>query len=464
MPLFKSALIPFLALAGSAAAAALDWSTFISYDNEFVAPEFLLGKPWEKDNTTLDAAQSVVSWANTVSQQGPWSVTQKPFTASTGDKHDYLSWAPYWWPDCSKVGNTTELTPEEIWKTCPYVGRDGQFVPDVRQINDTGSYAALCDAVFYTSIAWVITDDEKYANRAIEYIRTWFLNDDTYMNPNLVYSQVIRGPPGTQEGRHEGVLDLKTTSKILTGILLFRETKYSGWTQQDDDGMVDWSKKMANWLATHHFGKDEMAAPNNHGSYSFNTMAAFQLIARQPDEAKRYLQIYFDGIYQNQIDDKGEQPFEAHRTRLYHYRAYGAGANIINNKLAAYVGYDGWSRPTKAGTNLQNAVTYAMQFDPAATDEVTSAPAEELYQHVAAVAAHYGDPDGKYAAYLARVDPKYPQSPYFLWNQPLALPANYKSRARLRASRLVQIAAASSFSALTSLPLLGAALALARLF
>jgi hypothetical protein len=46
-------------------------------------------------------------------------------------------------------------------------------VPDVRQINDTGSYAALCDAVFYTSIAWVITDEDKYADRAIEYIRAW---------------------------------------------------------------------------------------------------------------------------------------------------------------------------------------------------------------------------------------------------------------------------------------------------
>ncbi|KAH7090029.1 chondroitin AC/alginate lyase [Auriculariales sp. MPI-PUGE-AT-0066] len=403
MPFLKSALLPFLALAGSAVAANLDWNSFISYDNEFLTPEFLLGKPWEKDNTTLDAAQSILFWADTVSQQGPWSVTQKPFTASTGDKHDYMSWAPYKWPDCSKVGNTTELTPEEIWKTCPYVGRDGQFVPDVRLINDTGSYAALCDAVFYTSIAWAITDDDKYANRAIEYIRTWFLNEETYMNPNLVYSQVIRGPP-----------DPHWDSTVP-------RDQICGWTQQDDDGMVDWSKKFIQWMETHHFGKEEMTTPNNHGSYSFNTMSAFQLIAKQPDEAKRYLQMYFEGIYQNQIDEKGEQPFESDRSRVYHYRAYGAGANIVNNKLAAFVGYDGWSHPTKAGTNVQNAIDWALQFDPSASNEVTSAPAEELYQHVAAVAAHYGDPDGKYAAYLARVDPKYPQSPYFLWNQPLAL-------------------------------------------
>jgi hypothetical protein len=82
----------------------------------------------------------------------------------------------------------------------------------------------------------------------------------------LLYAQVRRGPPGNQEGSHYGILDLKTTSKILTGILLFRETKYKGWTQKDDDGMIKWSKSMVQWLETHHFGKEEMETPNNHGS------------------------------------------------------------------------------------------------------------------------------------------------------------------------------------------------------
>ena len=29
---------------------------------------------------------------------GPWSVTDKPQLPPSGDKHDYLSQAPYWWP------------------------------------------------------------------------------------------------------------------------------------------------------------------------------------------------------------------------------------------------------------------------------------------------------------------------------------------------------------------------------
>lgn len=44
----------------------------------------------------------------------------------------------------------------------------------------------------------------------------------------------------------------------------------------------------------------------------------------------------------------------------------------------------------------------------------------ELYPNVAAVAAVYGDPDGKYAQWLAGRDNTFPSQPYFLWDQPLS--------------------------------------------
>ena len=44
----------------------------------------------------------------------------------------------------------------------------------------------------------------------------------------------------------------------------------------------------------------------------------------------------------------------------------------------------------------------------------------ELYPIIAAVGAIYGDPNGKYASFLARADEAYPAEPHFLWNQPLS--------------------------------------------
>lgn len=55
----------------------------------------------------------------------------------------------------------------------------------------------------------------------------------------------------------------------------------------------------------------------------------------------------------------------------------------------------------------------------AATSKETSYTTE-LYPSIAAVAATYGDPEGKYAAFLAKGVPGYATEAYFLWNQPLA--------------------------------------------
>src|SRR5215813_12894772 len=45
---------------------------------------------------------------------GPFSVTTKGATPPSGDKHDYMSQAPYFWPDTSKPNGL------------PYIRRDGE--------------------------------------------------------------------------------------------------------------------------------------------------------------------------------------------------------------------------------------------------------------------------------------------------------------------------------------------------
>jgi hypothetical protein len=125
------------------------------------------------------------------------AVLNKSYLAPTNNSHDYLSWAPYYWANCSNVGNTSVLAPQQVWTECEYVNRDGQFSPDVRLVNNTGDFQAMSDAVWYNSIAYKITGDEIYAQRTAWYIDTWFTNNETYMTPNLEFAQVIRGANGS---------------------------------------------------------------------------------------------------------------------------------------------------------------------------------------------------------------------------------------------------------------------------
>jgi len=358
--------------------------------------------------------------------QGPWSVLNKTITPPSGDIHDYLSFAPYYWPNCSAVHNTTPLTPQEIWDTCPYYSRDGVFNPDYRTVNDSGHFTGLADAVLYNVLAWVISGQESYAGTAAWFIDTWFLNPETRANPNLNYSQVIRGP-GKQMGDHEGVLDYHTIVKIVSGILIMRRGNFSGWTQERDTAMNDWATQYLTWLQTDTLGVQELAYPNNHGTWAYNQLAGLKILVGDITGAQAGLQRYFTNQYLSQINANGEQPLEAIRSRSYHYRAYNLGAMVTNAKLGSYINFtpDPWHIPTTQGADIQTACNFAMTINPNTTDEFTSAPAAELYQHVAAVASRYGDPEGTYVDFLYGKDPNFPAQPYFFWDQPLALPPGY---------------------------------------
>src|SRR5687767_1188678 len=76
------------------------------------------------DATLAPALEQLMRDASTAMKDGPWSVTQKGVTPPSGDKHDYMSQAPYWWPDPAK--------PDGL----PYIRRDGERNPEIYKITD----------------------------------------------------------------------------------------------------------------------------------------------------------------------------------------------------------------------------------------------------------------------------------------------------------------------------------------
>ncbi|KAF4602991.1 hypothetical protein EYR38_003395 [Pleurotus pulmonarius] len=392
-----------------------------SYANDFVDPDYVLAKDYGSSGSP--AKLTIAGWARELAAKGPWTVTNKTATPPTGDKRTYMSWAPYWWPDCSQAGNTTALSDEQVWTTCRYISRDGIFNPDARLVvNDVGAFQDLSDAVLYNAIAWALSNatSNEYSKNVVNFVNTWFLDDTTGMLPNLDYAQQIRGP-GDPKGSHTGVLDLKGMSKIVSGILILRKGNCPDWTPELDARMDDWSKRYITWLETADLAIEEALSTNNHGSFYYNQLAALYLLVNNNPAARNVTDTFFRGIYMNQIEANGEQPLEAARTRPYHYRAYNLAAMITNARIGIYAAPDApspFQLKTSQGATIQSALDFAITFKASASKE--DAYASELNPNVAAVAAEYGDPDGKYAAYLKVNEPDYPAEAWFLWNQPLS--------------------------------------------
>lgn len=87
-----------------------------------------------------------------------------------------------------------------------------------------------------------------------------------------------------------------------------------------------------------------------------------------------------------------------------------------NARLAKYADPTSfpWNFTTTAGSTIQTALDFALTVSPG------NETASELYPNVAAVASAYGDPTGKYAAFLKEREVLYPGEPYFLWDQPFS--------------------------------------------
>ncbi|KAJ6550100.1 alginate lyase-domain-containing protein [Mycena capillaripes] len=398
--------------------AALSTNLFTQYPVDFPDPnEITAGNFGAR---FAGAESTIIAWAEDRASYGPWTVTNKPVLAPSNNTHDYMSWAPYQWPNCSNVKNTTVLSLSDMWMECNYEHRDGRVNPDRSTILDFESFANLSDAVLYNSIAATLQNKSSsvYSQNVAKFINTWFLDADTRMNPNVLYGQMDGGPNG-QIGTFTGILDLRGFAKIASGILMLRKTGNSDWTTDLDTQMIAWCKEYIEWLLTSSSGRRAAKATNNHGTIFVSQFASLKLIVNDTAGAVNWTHNYFTGIFQNQVNSSGDQPMEAIRTRPYHYRNFNLAGMITNARLLAYADPD--AKPWNAaanGTTIQKVADFLMTIDPAASGEQNDM--NEIYPNVAAVASAYGDSDGKYVKFLNARGFPYVDEPTFLWSQPLA--------------------------------------------
>ena len=152
-------------------------------------------------------------------------VKDKKRVAPSKDPRDYITLSPYWWPD--------PLTPDGL----PYIRRDGERNPEVYEYNERVNSTRFAEVVQMLSIAYFLTENEKYASKAAEMLRAWFLDPVTGMNPNMTYSQTV---PGMTEIRGTGIIDARRIAAALNAAKIIEGSE--SWTEQDREKLLDWGK------------------------------------------------------------------------------------------------------------------------------------------------------------------------------------------------------------------------------
>ncbi|MFE4254322.1 alginate lyase family protein [Streptomyces sp. NPDC056910] len=304
--------------------------------------------------------------ADTWLDQGPWTVVDKPKPAPGGDVHDYLSQAPYWWPSQTP-------TADNPWG-CPYVQRDGQRNPEVDTGTDRQDVEKVFDSTYDLALAWYYTGRKEYAKKAATVLRTWFLDPDTRMNPNLDHAQFI---PCKYDGRAIGIIDFSQSYTSVTDAVALLDTGAPGWSKGDRSAMGEWNKDFLGWLVNSDFGKEEGAAENNHGTFYDMQVAALAYATGDTALARRAALDARTKRIAPQIAGDGSQPQELARTRSWHYSTFDLVAYTRLAAIGRHVGVDLWSYRGPDGQSLFKAVDYLL---PAATG-ATAWPHPELEFH-----------------------------------------------------------------------------------
>jgi len=342
----------------------------------------------QKDPATVELIVALRKEADKLLDMKPVSVMDKTISPPSGNKHDYMSQAPYFWYDSSKPNGL------------PYIRRDGERNPEIYKITDRTNMGNLDNACRTLALTWYFTGDEKYAAKASTLLRHWFLNEETKMNPHLEYGQ---GIPGINTGRGIGIIETVSLTGIPDAAGLLVGSK--SWKQADHEALQLWYGQYLNWLLNSKFGKDEAAAKNNHGTWYNVQVVDFALFIGEKEKAKLLAEESKKRI-ESQIDKDGKQQLELDRTNGLGYSSMNLRGWFDMATLAEETGINLWTYTNKENASIRTALDWLLPYaageKPWIYEQIGSYNKNQIYSLLLRAAEQYKDP--KYWSYANKMD------------------------------------------------------------
>ena len=299
------------------------------------------------DESAKKALKKLIADADKALAVVPPSVMQKTKVPPSGDKHDYMSIAPYYWPNpATKDG-------------LPYVRKDGKVNPESREeaANDTLRARLVGTTVETLALGYYFTGDEKYAEHAAKVLRTWFLDPATKMTPHFRFAQAV---PGVNDGRGTGILEARGLADAADAATLLDGSRH--WSGADQQALLAWAAAYFEWLTTSKNGQDERASKNNHGTWYDVQSAHWALVLGRIDKAKDICAEAATRRIGVQIQPDGKQPLELVRTASFSYSCFNLRALSALAGLGEHVGVDLWKHRSADGRSLVAALDFLMPY------------------------------------------------------------------------------------------------------
>lgn len=298
------------------------------------------------------AYDRLIAEANTILPELAEKVTDGVDYPNGGTGHDFYAIGNYSWYNES---------------TGKWERRDGETNPqaqgpdyDIKRLNTTVSRINIL------ALAWFYSREERYASKATELLRVWFLNEDSKMNPHFEY--------GCAYGSIReciGIIYGAQFIRMIDSVQLL--TLSSSWTKEDNERLKGWFSEYTEWLLGSELGIEEGNMTNNHGGWYTAQVAAsalyndnMQIVRQMAEKGEKQIVAQVTGpegiIYNNTSCPQGSLWREMYRTQSFQYSIYGLQALCAIAGCAEIVGVDLWAKEDEEGRGLRSAFEFVTPY------------------------------------------------------------------------------------------------------
>lgn len=296
-----------------------------------------------KNEATQALKDKILLLAEEHIQYEPITITSIECDRSEGTLHDFYSEGDYWWPDPDHPDG-------------PYIRRDGSSNPENFNQHRELLYR-LSVTVGNLASAFVLTGEKQYARAIVKHLQAWFVNKDTRMNPNLHYSQAIKG---RCEGRYIGIIDGIHFIEVAQAVRILEQKQAIG--NKDLKAVKQWFSDYLQWLVESDYGKEEKAHPNNHGAWWNVQAAMYALLTSNEEVLGLCKQNYKTNLLPNQMAVDGSFPEELSRTKPYAYSIFNLEAMTMSCVILSSGSDNLWKYSTDDGKNIEKAIAFMAPY------------------------------------------------------------------------------------------------------
>ncbi len=288
-------------------------------------------------------SKDILAKANEDLKSKPITVIAFHSERSAGGKHDFFSEADYWWPDASNP-------------TGPYIQKDGQTNP-ANFSEHRLAMIRFSQMVGNLTSAYLLTKDNKYALKAIQHCKAWFVDTATKMNPSLLYAQAIKGKV---TGRGVGIIDMIQMMEVAQSIMVLE--KQHAIKAEDFIEIKKWFQQYLQWVTTHPYGIDEREAKNNHGTCWTMQVAVFAKLVNDTSLLNYCDNRFKTLLLPSQMDVNGSFPLELKRTKPYGYSLFNLDAMYTLAQVLSTKENNLWEYKTINGLSLKKGIEFLYPF------------------------------------------------------------------------------------------------------